>query len=99
MKTNDEENHCGRYDGAEETPCKVSGETRRKYIVSIPITGAIHIEVDASSPQDAERRAWGRYSEEGPEAGEVEWNAIPVLIEGNVCHAYISRISAKEVKE
>lgn len=70
-----------------------------KYIVSIPIAGAIHIEVEASSSTDAKVRAWDEFGEHGEKAGEIEWEAMDCIAEGNVCHAPLNEIEVNKVRE
>lgn len=70
-----------------------------KYIVSIPLTGAMHIEVSASTAEEAEDRAWEVYNENGESAGEVEWELVNRVNEGNVSHAYLNEIEITRVRE
>lgn len=71
---------------------------KRRFVVSIPIAGAIHVEVDAVSESDARTRAWDRVNDEGEAAGDVEWEFFDEICEGNVCHAPLNEIVASEVK-
>ncbi len=43
-----------------------------KYIVSIPLVGAMHIEVEAQSEKKAKERAWDVYNESGEGAGDID---------------------------
>lgn len=70
-----------------------------KYIVSIPITGAIHIEVEARDADHAEEVAWAAYDHDGPDAGEIYWEAVDCVTRGNVTYAFLNEIEVNEVKE
>jgi hypothetical protein len=66
------------------------GETMNKlknYTVTIPIAGAIHVEVEASSASEAKEKAWDRINEKGEDAGDVEWEFFDSITEGNISHA------------
>jgi hypothetical protein len=69
-----------------------------KYIVSVPLTGAIHVEVEAASAKEAEERAWDKINEHGEKAGEVEWEFHEKVTEGNICHAFLDEIEVSRVK-
>lgn len=69
-----------------------------KYIVSVPLTGAIHVEVEAASAKEAKERAWDKINELGDKAGEVEWEFHNQVTEGNVCHAVLNEIEVSRVK-
>lgn len=70
----------------------------KTYIVSIPIAGQIHVEVEGDSEEGAIKSAWNKIDEMGPDAGEVEWEFFETLTTGNVLHAPRNKIEATEVK-
>ena len=59
----------------------------KKYIVSIPVAGAFHVEVEASSSDEAKEKAWEKVNADGTEAGYLEWEFYDTLAEGNVLYA------------
>lgn len=65
-----------------------------RFIVSIPITGAISCELEAESESDALAKAWDKYNDEGAEPFEVEWEATSHVTTGNVTHAFLNDQSA-----
>lgn len=67
------------------------------YIVSIPLVGAIHIEVEAESEKAAYDAAWDRYNSEGESAGDIEWELVDQVTTGNVCHAPLNEVEINEV--
>lgn len=69
-----------------------------KYIVSIPLVGAIHIEVTAESESDAEDAAWAAYNADGESAGEIEWELVDEVTTGNVLHAPLNETEVNKVK-
>lgn len=69
-----------------------------KFCVEIPIAGRMAIEVDAADKQSAVSAAWAAYNADGPEAFDVEWEALDSISTGNVCHAPCSSTSATEVR-
>lgn len=71
---------------------------KTEYLVSIPIAGAIHLTVEASSEEEAKDAAWEKLNEEGESAGDVEWEYMDHLTEGNVCHAPLNDIEVSKVK-
>lgn len=71
-----------------------------KYVVSIPLAGAMHIEVEASSKEDAKKRAWALYDAKGAEASDdVEWELMDHITEGNCCNAPLNDIEVGRVRE
>lgn len=70
----------------------------KRYIVSIPLVGAMHIEVSARTASEAKEKAWRAYDDHGPDAGEVEWELTDHVTTGNVCHAPQNDIEANEAK-
>lgn len=69
----------------------------RSWIVSIPIAGAMHIEVGAKTRERAIELAWEEFQRDGADSFEVEWEAMECIAEGNVCHAPHSHIEATAV--
>lgn len=69
----------------------------KTYNVSIPIAGAIHVQVDAEDEQRATEAAWAKIDNEGPAAGDVEWEYLECITEGNVCHVWYNEIDVEEV--
>lgn len=69
------------------------------YTVSIPLAGAIHIEVEAENAKAAKDAAWEKLNEEGEKAGDVEWEFFDTLTEGNVSHAPFNEIEATKHRE
>ncbi len=67
-----------------------------KYTVSIPIAGAVHIEVEAESTTKAIAAAWDVYNDLGEKAGDVEWEAMDHITTGNVCHAPLNDVAANK---
>lgn len=70
----------------------------KTYLVSIPIAGAMHVEVKASSESAAKKAAWALVDEKGPDAGDVEWEFFEILGEGNVSHTPLNEIEVSELK-
>ena len=68
----------------------------KKYLVTIPITGGIHISVEAESKQEAKQKAFDRIDNEGQECGEVEWDYTERVAYGNVCMAMYNEIDVNE---
>ena len=64
----------------------------KTYCVSIPIAGAIHIEVEAASSEEAKEKAWEKINKDSEKAGEVEWEFFDHITEGNVCSAPLNDI-------
>lgn len=70
-----------------------------RYIVSIPVTGAVHVEVEANTRGEAKEKAWNKIDEEGESAaGDIEWEFHECVTEGNVTHAMLNEIVVSEVK-
>lgn len=68
----------------------------KKFFVTMPIVGSITTEVEASDKKQAVEEAWKIYHEQGPEAGEVEWEVVSRITTGNVLHAPLNEISVSE---
>ena len=72
-------------------------QAMKRFVVQIPITGYISIEVDADSEESAIETAWGSYSASGPDAfDEPEWEAVEQVCEGNVFHGMLNEHTAEE---
>jgi hypothetical protein len=69
-----------------------------KYIVSIPLVGSMHIEVEAESASAAKERAWDEFNEHGEKAGEIEWELVEHVTTGNVLHAPLNDIEVNRSK-
>jgi hypothetical protein len=69
---------------------------KKSYTVIIPIAGAISIEVEAESEEAAKDVAWEEINEKGAEAGELEWEFLTRIVEGNVCHAPVLQTRVEE---
>ena len=69
----------------------------KKYIVSIPIAGAIHIEVEAESEREAKEAAWAKV-DDGDHGEDIEWEFMESITNGNVCHAPLNDIEVNEIK-
>lgn len=69
------------------------------YTVSIPIAGAIHVQVEAKSESEAKERAWEKINEEAGDAGDVEWEFFDVITEGNVSHAPLNEVGVSKHRE
>lgn len=69
-----------------------------KYTVTIPIAGAMHIDVEADSEEDAELKAWDRIheSECAEKEGEIEWEFFSNTCEGNVCRVSYSKVEVSK---
>jgi len=65
-----------------------------KYLVSIPIAGSIHFEIEAESKTEAEEKAW----EMDPDDGEVEWEMHRVICAGNVLHVAQNEVEVSRLK-
>jgi len=69
---------------------------KHTYVVSVPIAGAIHIQVKAKSESEARHLAWERINDDGPDAGDVEWEFFDALTEGNVLHAPLNEVEVSQ---
>lgn len=68
----------------------------KKYIVEIPISGALSVEITASSKEEALAEAWEKYNEEGEKHFELYWEAQSKLFDGNVSLVYLNKQDATE---
>jgi hypothetical protein len=69
----------------------------KKYIVEIPISGAISVEIEVSSKEEALAEAWEKYNEGWEKYFELYWEAQSKLFDGNVSHVYLNSQDATEV--
>lgn len=70
---------------------------KKQYIVTIPIAGSISFEVEAEDEAGAKEAAWDLFGDEGPEAGQLEWELLDHIVEGNVLHAPCNDVTVEEV--
>lgn len=73
----------------------------KRYLVEIPIAGRMAIEVDATSKDAAKEAAWDKINaHEGDpeELGELEWEYLDIIAEGNCCHAPCNEVGVMEVR-
>ena len=68
----------------------------KKYTVTIPITGGMHISVEAENEKEAKQKAFDRIDNEGSECGELEWEYTERVAYGNVCMAMYFEINISE---
>ncbi len=68
----------------------------KKYTVVIPIAGSISIEVEAEDKRRAIDAAWTKIDAEAADAGEVEWEFLTRIAEGNVCYAPVTHTHVEE---
>jgi hypothetical protein len=69
-----------------------------KYIVSIPLVGDAHFEVEATSESEAKEKAWEQYNDTSSDDLDVEWELVEKVTTGNVLHAPINKIEVNKVK-
>ena len=68
----------------------------KKFAVEIPIAGYVYLEVEAETPEDAIEKAFDiGYTDNDIQEMEM----FEKLVEGNVCHTYHVRATAKEIKD
>lgn len=67
----------------------------KKYLVNLPITGYISIEVEAKNEEMAIDKAFE--SEECNLDNLIEWEACESVCEGNVCYAILTDAEAEEI--
>jgi hypothetical protein len=74
--------------------------TSSKYLVSIPITGAVHLEVEASSKSEAIERAWAMIHEGAANepGANIEWAFHDEVTRGNVSHAFLNEVEAVKLE-
>jgi hypothetical protein len=69
---------------------------KKSYTVIIPIAGSISIEVEAEDKAKAIDAAWAKIDEQASDAGEVEWEFLTRIAEGNVCYAPVTNTRVEE---
>lgn len=67
----------------------------KKYLVNLPITGYISIEVEAENEEMAIDKAFE--SEECNLDNLIEWEACESVCEGNVCYAILTDAEVEEI--
>ena len=70
------------------------------YTVTIPIAGAIHIEVEAENAKAAKDAAWERLNEgKAEDVGDIEWEFFENIAEGNTLHAPFNSVEVQKHKD
>ncbi len=64
----------------------------REYYVTIPIAGSANFLVEATSEDDAKKKAWEAIDK--GEEPEIEWEYHERIVSGNVLHASCNEIEA-----
>jgi len=88
-------------------PCCAEGTTTEPvsalfpttHVVTIPIAGGIHIAVAADNDDDAIAAAWDRINSAGfdpAKDGELEYDYLTMLSQGNVSYAQYNEIEVRE---
>ena len=68
----------------------------KKYGVSIPVAGYVYKEVEAESKEEAFEKAF----DEGYKDDEIaELDMYDVLVEGNVCYTYRTKVEVEEIED
>lgn len=67
-----------------------------EYTVTIPLAGAIHITVVADSQKEACERAWDRLNDVGDRAGDLEYEYMEKITQGNVLYAPFNEVEVNE---
>ena len=68
----------------------------KKYGVSIPIAGYVYKEVEAETKEEALEKAF----DEGYKDDEIaELDMYDVLVEGNVCYTYHTKVEVEEIED
>lgn len=68
----------------------------KKYGVSIPVAGYVYKEVEAESKEEALEKAF----DEGYKDDEIaELDMYDVLVEGNVCYTYHTKVEVEEIED
>ena len=68
-----------------------------KFIVQIPIAGSVTFEVVAADKRAAKEAAWAAV-DSGVE-GDIEWEYLDSVTEGNVLHAPLNEVSVMRVRD
>lgn len=77
---------------------KAKQQDSGRFIVYLPITGQINIQVAAETEADAIDKAWVEFHNNGPGNFEIEWEACAHVTRGNVCSALLNDQCAEELK-
>lgn len=68
----------------------------KKYGVSIPVAGYVYKEVEAESKEEALEKAF----DEGYKDDEIaELDMYDVLVDGNVCYTYHTKVEVEEIED
>lgn len=68
----------------------------KKYGVSIPVAGYVYKEVEAESKEEALEKVY----DEGYKDDEIaELDMYDVLVEGNVCYTYHTKVEVEEIED
>lgn len=68
----------------------------KKFVVSIPITGAVSFEVEAEDQGSAIEAAWAAVNEGGDQT-DLMWEYVDVVMEGNCFHGMQNEIEVTEI--
>jgi len=71
----------------------------KRYLVYIPICGAISIEVEADNEQEALNAAWEDYHGHGAEDFDLAWEAHKEITSGRVFYGELNEQYAEEIGE
>jgi len=71
------------------------GNNMKKYIVNVPISGYIHVEIEAENEKDACEKVFD--SEDLCLDNIVEWETHEHICKGDVCYAVFCDIEAEEI--
>jgi hypothetical protein len=71
----------------------------KTYLVTMPITGAITLEVEAENEEDALEAFWSKADTMRAEDlhADMDWEYTPHVTEGNVTHAHTNDLDIEEV--
>ncbi len=69
----------------------------KKFLVQIPTTGCMAVEVDAEDEATAKEAAWEKINNEGEDAGEHQWEFRERITTGNVVHAMLNQVEVEEL--
>lgn len=69
----------------------------KKYVVNIPITGYVSVEVEAENEDEARTAAWSKI-DDGVDDDDVTWEYCEAVTEGNVTYAMLNEVEVTEVK-
>jgi len=73
----------------------------KSYRVTMPLTGAIHLYVQAENPKEALERAWAQIMEGAANepGADIEWEFTEKVSEGNVCRAMYDRACVSRIPD